>query len=1039
MADLVRSSDEESDIEEVRGPGQPAFISGKQFVSLIAHVGRDWTDAGNKKKLKTKAITKGANYMMAKYGLLEPFRKLPVDELEPKKDVVCADDLSRISEEQQAALKKKLRLVSDARRFGRRRTSTNLGKAVNRTLVRWHNPTGQSSAAQTKSKSKGKAKAKVKDENRSDESETEETAKNEAAKTLTDILKALRVEKSKIFPHQVLANNFWQPEWTDELKARWEAERSRPRGADDKRPLLMNTRRQFLLDKLETLDGDLKAELEEKVEELQQAAQVDFDKTLNLSSRTPEECYNFLRDFKVFAERFVDIMAEGTKGVVLLMVASPTTENGIPEVEVNKYEWSSIPAHLGRNGLSYSEVDVDMFATVAERFRAFGKKVFDANFTNDDIEPEDAVEELLKWQTKLAAKKGHGIMDALGGSERERRRRHYGRTPAEARVGGESDERQQRGPRKASVTAGAFGGERVGDTPRRRRMTADDGGDGDDWDSEDDAEDLVGKRRMGNERESNKRSKTPAATAGALGGGKIGDTGQRRRKTAEAGGERNGGGSEDDSEDLSLGGKRTMFNERGSTKRRDRDGKFGDQDYGAEGVASNDGDSGLGVWDADSDTEDPRKGAKEVVPKRPRPRKKVINRVMSEEESEDPGAGMGRAGSGGKGTSPTNTDERTVTTSGKADVPEGTDIRPTSSTPGNASVQDAPNFEPIFAGWNPVMIAPIPTRKTTDVANMVLEEVKQLTYVVAAQGVYGTRGRVSNAGKFLQEVGLRCADWSVSKSIVYALLHAYLEFEGASPPAAARACEGWAELDMHGEEVTVRPRYLRAWAMSAQKLSWVGVCTGGDGAAGDGLDWNFGAAWSQQWVALQPAERREGNEIVRPADSAMDWGNRMRGGKWGARTLVIGLLLWADNMESLRDGTSVLDWEMAAADMAQVLRVCTEQVRARPSATQGESTNGMEGGEGERQKGSGRERTKSKALAYMEANGVVSATVKRTMGWGGPVEPSEKAGSSKKESAAGPGGQKEKRKRVSASSETQDTSDMAEKDKKGANAKRVKL
>ena len=64
---------------------------------------------------------------------------------------------------------------------------------------------------------------------------------------------------------------------------------------------------------------------------------------------------------------------------------------------------------------------------------------------------------------------------------------------------------------------------------------------------------------------------------------------------------------------------------------------------------------------------------------------------------------------------------------------------------------------------------------------MVREDVKKLTYIQSAQDLYCTRGRVTNAGKFLQEVGQRCSGWNVDVSVVYALMKAYLDFESVGP------------------------------------------------------------------------------------------------------------------------------------------------------------------------------------------------------------------------------------------------------------------
>ena len=53
-------------------------------------------------------------------------------------------------------------------------------------------------------------------------------------------------------------------------------------------------------------------------------------------SREDSPIKRFARDISAFASRFVDIMAEGSKGVVLMMMASPKVEDGVASVEVKK-------------------------------------------------------------------------------------------------------------------------------------------------------------------------------------------------------------------------------------------------------------------------------------------------------------------------------------------------------------------------------------------------------------------------------------------------------------------------------------------------------------------------------------------------------------------------------------------------------------------------------------------------------------------------------------------------------------------------------
>ncbi|KZV75982.1 hypothetical protein PENSPDRAFT_680701 [Peniophora sp. CONT] len=868
-------SDVEAEDEEKRNRGQPADISGKQWDSLIKHAGKDWIDAVrlNKKTWKGNALNKGLAYLMAKYGVLDPWRKCIPDAPEPKPGVVCADDTSNMTAQELKAVQDKMR------------------KSINRAFTRYAKLVEAGGSVKIEEKT------------------------NEAAKTFSQILQEIRADKSKIFVHQVVRDHFWQPEWTDELEAEYVAKCSAPSGPNNKVPLRMNVKREFLLTKLEDMDEDTKAKVEAKVAELQEKAQEGVDKTLNINTVTPEDCARFVEDMDGFADRFVDILAQGSKGVVLLMVACPTVEEGEAGVAVKKWEWSSIPPELGRAGLSYSEVDVKMFRHMVERFRAFGQKVYDANFTKEEVERgrEEVFDDLLEWQTSIAAAGGHGIM-AGQTSKKSAARQHPG-----------EKDRSPKGLGNQAPHGNTEGGGDAGaEKPRRPR----------------------------------KPSK-PKARAGS------------DDSTDEAG----SGGEEDtdsshgmsymeDDEDLPVvveddeegeGTEITLSRKRRTMSR---------------AVANIDEDAEIGV-------SVPRKRGASSRPL-------VIDSDEDEEEVEDEDGG--RAGEkGSKGKAPgvksggaskpvaSAIGEQTVVQAPVTAPPPGIQV-------GAAEVLQAPftqedettearksKFKSIFYGLDPrTAVSNVP--KAADVNQMLHEKIKALTYVPTAQPLYALR-RVER-----QRVGR------------YALLDAYLEFESTSPPAAERECEGWAEIEVNGEEQAVRPAYMREWAASAQKCTWVGVRAQDEEAADDRLDWNFGAALLRQWVELQPAERRKKGRITRTADEDMDWGKGLDGGKFGARTLVIALLLWADAMADVMDGTSEDDWDRAAADLAQVLRVRGGQIRAREAVTEEKRA------EDERAKGgadvapAGRERVKSKTLAYMEANGRVDLPKGLGLGGGKAVE-----------------------------------------------------
>lgn len=98
--------------QDRRGPGQPPTVNGMQFDSLTAVVGPDWI-AASKRPEKSKTLGVGLNYCMAKYGLLDPWRKLDVDVPEPPTPYTgVAGGTGNLSQEEIAALQVKMKKVS---------------------------------------------------------------------------------------------------------------------------------------------------------------------------------------------------------------------------------------------------------------------------------------------------------------------------------------------------------------------------------------------------------------------------------------------------------------------------------------------------------------------------------------------------------------------------------------------------------------------------------------------------------------------------------------------------------------------------------------------------------------------------------------------------------------------------------------------------------------------------------------------------------------------------------------------------------------
>ena len=67
--------------------------------------------------------------------------------------------------------------------------------------------------------------------------------------------------------------------------------------------------------------------------------------------------------------------------------------------------------------------------------------------------------------------------------------------------------------------------------------------------------------------------------------------------------------------------------------------------------------------------------------------------------------------------------------------------------------------------------------------------------------------------------------------------------------------------------------------------------------------------------------------IMKAPLTEMSWRERITSRKKGVRFFIISLLLWADELPSVRDGSSTLDWTRLAADVVLVLQMCTKQLQ----------------------------------------------------------------------------------------------------------------
>ncbi|VDB88612.1 unnamed protein product [Peniophora sp. CBMAI 1063] len=200
---------------------------------------------------------------------------------------------------------------------------------------------------------------------------------------------------------------------------------------------------------------------------------------------------------------------------------------------------------------------------------------------------------------------------------------------------------------------------------------------------------------------------------------------------------------------------------------------------------------------------------------------------------------------------------------------------------------------------------------------------------------FGSKGRSATWSKYVLGIPERYESmgWSVSRAVLQNVLEKYLEFELAKPAPASASCHGWSAFELQGERADVRPVYLSKLQGPHYTAAWPDLGRRSSSAHDAKLaDWNIGAALCEQWRLLQPAARMKGGFVSAVPSAKMDWGAALLGGKRGARVLILGLMIWADKLKDIQDGTTKHDWETLAADMALVFDVRKQQLRALAEA-----------------------------------------------------------------------------------------------------------
>ncbi|VDB99026.1 unnamed protein product [Peniophora sp. CBMAI 1063] len=275
-------------------------------------------------------------------------------------------------------------------------------------------------------------------------------------------------------------------------------------------------------------------------------------------------------------------------------------------------------------------------------------------------------------------------------------------------------------------------------------------------------------------------------------------------------------------------------------------------------------------------------------------------------------------------------------TRGNGDVLSSPDHHDNGRSDGDDGVGDSMHIKIFGADYDPCGQCAPETNQRGDLSAVLRQLVDDLVRDEADEtSHFGSRGRFASWSNYILEIPERyeSSGWSVSRAVLKNVLEKYLNFELAKSPPASTSCHGWSAFELHGERIGIRPVYLSKLQGPHYTAAWPDLGQRNSSTRDAKLaDWNIGAALCEQWRLLQPVERLKGHFIRAAPCANMDWGEAVLGGKRGARLFILGLMIWADNLKGIQDGTTAHDWETLASDMALVFDVRTRQVRASTAA-----------------------------------------------------------------------------------------------------------
>ncbi|VDC05203.1 unnamed protein product [Peniophora sp. CBMAI 1063] len=739
-------------------------------------------------------------------------------------------------------------------------------------------------------------------------------------KVIVDLLQSTRVAPRKMAEHAMFKLKMRQPEWDAEIRSEIQAKEEAAQAQGKSKPLDVNVEREWLIKKYKATDQETKNAIRAAVEAHYHDAMADFERTLDPKTESVDDVERFISDVGPFLQRLVEVVSLSVKGCVCLLVGAPEQdEDGKLIADVTRWEHTAIPTDLDEDPLQYSDIDIEAFNHVVRRFKRQALLVSRINFAPGQEDRAVAYDKLRRWQESVAAKRGVGFMGSQSSRDGSTHEASAGglhpQLPGHVHHEDEEDDYlnlvnppsgaaspqpnaietspQKRAPPRFPSSPRTDGSYSLPPSPKsvsEKRVLS--GGGGASRDVSPTGTNDAPKTppaQPDNLRRSSPQSfpdnRDIQGGEGAMGAG---------RSAEESAGQRSG--------DAPKTPPAQPDNLRRSSPQSFPDNRDIQGGEGAMGAGRN-AEESAGQRSADLDgfltqgAGERALGSQQEIEKRTK-------------ESRGGVQGANVEDAGGK--------EVTETRSAAAHVSVFRDWEAVAAL-------EAQNPKVSFGS----AIAADRVNKSQDVQELrdaVAAELNDVVRVPGIDATFASRGKPGAWTQFVEEAVKRAREWACDERLVLEVVRAYVEFERQLPKATTRVGLGWSAFPLHGEEDQIRPTYLRTVLPRAQyKVKWCPLAARGEAPSVDGVDWNLGSALSIQWARLQPKERRDDEFIAAAPSADMVWGLSFAGGKQGVRLLILGLLLWADALGEIRDGTTVQDWNDLAADMALVLRVRAEQ------------------------------------------------------------------------------------------------------------------